>query len=342
MLMTARQLRQRRLRPAFTLVELLVVMGVLALMSSLVLVGLASAAETARLNRTRSQIMKIHALIMERYDSYRYRRIEPLASIDSSGGIAGSARYRARYRVDRIRDLMRMEMPCHVEDVTNGSAVKVKASPVAYAGSCPLHDRFYRTAGRRAGGIGNWTTAFEDSECLYMILESIQDGEMNGLDFLKPSEIGDLDGDGMPEVLDAWGRPIRFLRWAPGFYGARSNLHKNDSPDPFDPLGVRGGKVQASANQFLHFPLYPLVISSGPDQELDILMRGTSTSDMNNLITGSSPYSVPNDPYVTFQSSDPDINSKQFGTEMDANKDLEMDYLDNISNHDLVISGNDK
>ncbi|MEX2357011.1 MAG: prepilin-type N-terminal cleavage/methylation domain-containing protein, partial [Pirellulaceae bacterium] len=52
---------------AFTLVELLVVMAVLVLLSSLVLSALAGAAEQARENRTRSQIQKIHELLMSRY-----------------------------------------------------------------------------------------------------------------------------------------------------------------------------------------------------------------------------------------------------------------------------------
>ena len=39
------------------------------------------------------------------------------------------------------------------------------------------------------------------------------------------SEIGDVDEDGCPEFIDGWGRPIMFLRWAPGF---RSDLQMGD------------------------------------------------------------------------------------------------------------------
>ena len=47
----------------------------------------------------------------------------------------------------------------------------------------------------------------------------------------------DTDGDGMKEILDAWGNPIEFLRWAPGL---RSLIQDGDPAhaDPFDPRGV--------------------------------------------------------------------------------------------------------
>jgi hypothetical protein len=56
-----------------------------------------------------------------------------------------------------------------------------------------------------------------------MIIASIRDLGTNGLDFLREDEIGDLDGDGMPEILDAWGRPIAFLRWPAGFVAHPGN-----------------------------------------------------------------------------------------------------------------------
>ncbi|RCS54553.1 prepilin-type N-terminal cleavage/methylation domain-containing protein [Bremerella cremea] len=327
----ARQYGCSPLRPAFTLVELLVVMGVLALMSSMVLVGLASAAEQARVARTRGQIQKIHELLMTRWDDYRYRRVEPSKT--------GNVRDRQRARVDKIRELMRMEMPCRLEDIQYGSGTNG-----AVSGNEPaLWNRYQRAVNTRAGGIGSWTTSFDDSECLYMILESIQDGETNGLDYFKASEIGDTDGDGMSEILDAWGTPIRFLRWAPGYAGVRSNLHRNDQPDPFDPLNVRDGKLTDSSGNYLHFPLYPLVVSAGPDQALDIVLRFTGSSAMKGTVVPSTNYPVPNNPYVSLASADAtgsQLAGLQFGTEGDANGNGVDEYYDNISNHALVISGN--
>ena len=56
------------------------------------------------------------------------------------------------------------------------------------------------------------------AECLYMIVMSIP----GAAEQFHASEIGDVDNDGLPEFIDAWGRPIRFLRWPAGFIAGQS------------------------------------------------------------------------------------------------------------------------
>ena len=60
-------------------------------------------------------------------------------------------------------------------------------------------------------------TNYEGAECLYMMVSLGFVDELGGRDLFNESSIGDVDQDGFPEFLDAWGTPIRFLRWAPGF-----------------------------------------------------------------------------------------------------------------------------
>jgi hypothetical protein len=86
------------------------------------------------------------------------------------------------------------------------------------------------------------------------------DGEAIGL--FRQSDIGDVDGDGAPEFLDAWGRPIHYLLAAPGFTNV-STLQPADpanSHDPFDPY-----RVDATA-----YRLVPLIYSAGADGDPDI------------------------------------------------------------------------
>ncbi|MEX1041201.1 MAG: prepilin-type N-terminal cleavage/methylation domain-containing protein [Pirellulaceae bacterium] len=309
--------RNQTHKQAFTLVELLVVMAVLVLLSSLVLSALAGAAEQARENRTRSQIQKIHELLMSRYEDYRYRRVPPSKS--------GNVRARQGDRVDKIRELMRMEMPNHKLDLSIG--VQILAT------SPSLWNRYRRTVIRRTGGadwaaaVDLWAGTNQESECLYMILESMQDGDTNGLDFFRESEIGDTDGDGMLEVLDGWGRPIAWIRWAPGFLGARSNLHNTNSPDPFDPLGVRDGRVQdpPDSGNYVHFPLFPVVVSAGPDGVFDVATR--FLTDPSDAITGT----PRNNPYYGVGTA------AALGVVDTASSA----HYDNITNHQLIIGGND-
>ena len=45
-------------------------------------------------------------------------------------------------------------------------------------------------------------------KCLYMIVSLGFVDELGGRDLFNESSIGDTDGDGFPEFLDAWGTPI--------------------------------------------------------------------------------------------------------------------------------------
>lgn len=99
------------------------------------------------------------------------------------------------------------------------------------------------------------TNQFQGAECLYMILTTGMGDETSGGGTFNQQDFADVDGDGMPEFVDGWGRPITFLRWAPGF---RSELQTGDpvkDHDPFDPRGV----------DTMAFRLSPLISSSGPD-----------------------------------------------------------------------------
>lgn len=241
-------------RRGFTLVELLVVCAIVAVLLSMVLFALRGAAEQARIDRTRAQINKINDLLMTRWEGYRQR---PLPYRIPSGTQPQTA---AVYRLEVTWELMRMELPERIADVRDPN-VKYGLQPALW--------RSYRsklvalTGSTPADPTANWTSRYVGAECLYLILSTIRDGDSTALDFFSPNEIKDLDGDGVPEILDGWGRPLGFFRWAPGFTksnGMPSSIQTGNAaeqPDPFDPLGI-----YRNAN---HFALFPLVYSAGPD-----------------------------------------------------------------------------
>ena len=76
-------------------------------------------------------------------------------------------------------------------------------------------------------------TAFpetESSELLYFALiksDSFGSSSVDS-DRFTENEIRDTDNDGLPEFIDAWGRPLRFYRWP-------TRLIDTDPPVPFQP-----------------------------------------------------------------------------------------------------------
>jgi hypothetical protein len=135
-------------------------------------------------------------------------------------------------RLNALRDLMRMEMPDRKSDVIDGPIsqvllyrVRSATGPVAGPSSVTvtiaqpsLWLEYRRRANANTGNnLNAWTTTHQGAECLYLIVASMRDSTSNGLDFLQEGEVGDVDSDGMQEILDPWGNPIEFLRWAPGY-----------------------------------------------------------------------------------------------------------------------------
>ncbi len=60
----------------FTLVELLVVIGLIAFMGGMITYALLGAQTDARASRTRGTIQKLNEVILQQWEEYRYRSID--------------------------------------------------------------------------------------------------------------------------------------------------------------------------------------------------------------------------------------------------------------------------
>jgi len=304
--MSQNRVRQSR---AFTLVEMLIVISIISIIAGMSMAALLGAAEEGRLARARAQIEKIDQLISEKWNGYRFRQL-PLRI-----GNNVTPKDAARMRLEAIRELQRFEMPdrlSDVVDVTTGALL-----PTFRIQTQPSLARAYA---RKITPLGRSNLALEQSECLYLIISEIRDGDKSALEFFMNSEIGDLDSDGMNEILDPWGTPIVFLRWAPGFIKYASNdgalgganiptvPHAEstfqtplglEKPDTFDPLKADprwGGDVPPPwsnmSTVFRPFHMRPLILSAGPDRLSDL-----ATDFPGNFIYATTPITR-NDPYV--------------------------------------------
>ena len=224
-------------RRGFTLTELMIVILIIAILSTLFLGALGRAEESARRGRTRSLINKLHNMLMSRWDTYRSARLPIVAEMKGTGVGSESfdasndkARYRAnvaRRRMFAVRELMRMEMPDRYDDLTFTPVVLTQPGSTK-----PFRSTMWLAYHRRINAAKNGnprtrnlaTQAFirqaalnyEAAECLYLILTTGLDRSDVSTEHLSPQDSGDKDFDGMPEFHDGWGNPIEFLRWAPG------------------------------------------------------------------------------------------------------------------------------
>jgi hypothetical protein len=184
----------------------------------------------------------------------------------------------------------------------------------------------------------------------------MKDGDKSALEFFTPDEIGDVDGDGMKEILDGFGRPIEFLRWAPGYSieqpgpdlerGVAGNddngnmatdefaefllagddftyeltpqsRNRVEYPDQFDPIGL----------DLTSFGLRPLIVSSGPDKEFDLFTDLITAEGPPHRYSGGGNNDFPL-PCIRFLPTVP-----LCGTPMDRDGDGVLTYGDNITNH---------
>jgi len=261
-----------------------------------------TATESAKIAATRNTITKIHTLLMQRYESYRFRRLP----IQMPAGVV-SPKVAAQIRCDALRQLMRMEMPDRWSDIIDGPA-NIQNLP---AGSMlrPSVSNSYLTAYTNLTSNSNFTAHQYDcqsAQCLYMIVTmGLEDNDT--LENFSQSEIADPNGTGAKYFVDAWGNPIKFLRWAPGFLSPlqiNTNVAAGSPADPrwaslydqTDPTGVYGTPPTTYA-------LYPLIYSAGPDGFYDIVEDAYVSPLTTAAAFHYSSTTPPNNPFGTVGNS---------------------------------------
>jgi prepilin-type N-terminal cleavage/methylation domain-containing protein len=264
-------------RPGFTLIELMVVCAIIGILASTILFALFGAQESAREAKTKTLITKLNNVVMPKYEAYRTRRV-PVA-LTSSLTRAQSA----QDRLDALHDLMRLELPDQWMDVwtspmtltNSGMSVPVPATTLAYqtAFNNATGQSLTMSSSPSAATLAPYIN-YQAAECLYLIATLNQTDTLGGRDLFNENNIGDYDGDGLKEFKDAWGMPIRFLRWPAGFVSDLQPIPPSSQSDPtylsdpFDPFHVYPASLTgvSPTQTGPTFALYPLIYSAGGDK----------------------------------------------------------------------------
>lgn len=361
-------------RPSFTLVELMVAITIMGILAGMVLYTLAGAQRDASVARTQGTLKKINEIILYRWEEFRYRAVKVNIPDDylsriplgpQLGQVPVSPREGARLRLMILRDTMRMELPDNYRDIeyspslyhaavfTSSGTPSVISPPISRNvpgeynnlrrafGLPPVMTPYTAavSAGMTVAKASTDNPAFDSAELLYQIVAASNYNGSNGLEYFRPTEIGDVDGDGFLEFIDAWGMPICFIRWPAG-YGepnrtaggdprpADSFLNDTSVPDALDPLKT-DWRYNTSTPPWL---LIPLIVSAGPDGEFNLVFdSGVNYATTTAVgVPGSSPYPNPYyfpDPYAS-------SSGKQQGKIVDTALTTD---ADNLTNYDLLV-----
>jgi prepilin-type N-terminal cleavage/methylation domain-containing protein len=294
--------RWRRNR-GFTLVELLIVIGIIALLVTISVAVFANFLSLSRDQATAATINKIDKILQQRKDAFDRMDMTPAASKLNRTAFGGDQQPLAEIIVRKQR--FKQAFPQRVQDraLFNGTDYTTLLNGQPYESSALLYLAI--TQGETFGAPAIDEDAFSTSET-----QTISNGTVSVTYF-----------------VDSWGQPLRFYRWPTSLFrtnaatpattlpgaqlliSALPQAVNRDPDDPLDRLSLWTSLPWFRDNFHLESTFHtPLIVSAGADRRLG----------MNE----------PND-----ASSPPISCSAQVGGSIDP-------LIDNITNHNQRLKGN--
>ena len=260
-------------RSAFTLIELLVTISIIATLGAISITTVRSAVESAREAQTRTTIAKIDSVLTSIYERYQYRRLDAV----------GANHYELAWnRLVAMRDLLRCDLPCAPEELNGSWTHDGLATPLQESYWASLRAAY--KVNDNLSAYNAWTQGEDgepkdrricNAELLYLV---VTNGDPEARSSFSARDVADADGNGLFEFVDGWGRPICWMRWAPGLVSSdrqpqipsvSGNYDDLMDSDPFNPLSVSAA-ANGVTNDPVNFPdkgwfLVPYVFSGGPE-----------------------------------------------------------------------------
>ncbi len=235
------------------MVELLIVIGIIAILMSLTFSVMYNLAAQAESEATATTIRKIDAILQQRIEAFnrafKGNRAEAAASIvqvklaqQNIFGVRDEViEILAKKRSFRFEFPQRMAERYVEEHASTSSLVPGMADSVFKAIAAPYaRDQLIAEgnptptdAAVLSRVTSNWAKhrdSTESAELLYFALTAATSYGVGAADNdrFTEREVADTDEDGLPEFIDAWGQPLRFYRWP-------TRLIDMNPPSPFQP-----------------------------------------------------------------------------------------------------------
>ena len=177
-------------RPGFTLVELLFVIAIIAVLGALSAGILGKARKDAQISATQSRITQIEAIMQTVMEDFEVRRM-PFRNSELPGNLTA------------VRNLRRQ--------IVAGMILAEYPSDDASLGQWQLPGDASFLSNRRTAEMLYWGSLTgadvpdQPGEFLHLILSRIDIDGISALESLGPNVVGDPDGDGLLDIVDAFG-----------------------------------------------------------------------------------------------------------------------------------------
>lgn len=251
-------------RLGFSLIELTVVIAIIAILLTISAGAFVRYYLNARLRATESVLQILDGELGQRVESF-WKNVNPPTRLRHSflSGLAPAATATNETTPIRLRrsrllaklEAMRGDFPQQFADflpgVSGGLASNTDATysdnsaPVASRARAAIEAEYRRltyernptavpnNAPRGTAGYNQITQIAphdhqtESAACLYLMLKvGSGDGRAFDMASIPPGNIRDTDDDGVPELVDSWGTPLRFYRWPTDLIYTLTNVNE--------------------------------------------------------------------------------------------------------------------
>jgi prepilin-type N-terminal cleavage/methylation domain-containing protein len=206
--MHARHRLRLRSRDGFTLPEIIVVVAIMLLLSTLLFVAVRQSITGARISATKATIKIADAILQSRVDAYKqsmwadplfYETLAKLPRADGAGG------------VEWVLPQDVLPPWCGDEELRALFVKKYLFSRAFPQTWSEVADWLGPEANEQPPTVVNRAT--ESAEVLAFLLKRAPASFQVDSDAINPAHVRDSDGNGKVELCDAWGNPIRWYRW---------------------------------------------------------------------------------------------------------------------------------
>lgn len=258
--------RRRFRRPAFTLVELIVVVTIIAILVSLSAAAVVRFITAQEISNTRTTVNKVYDRLNTSYKAYRqmfYK--EPIPAVyhdwiqnkmamgnpNDSNGLY-DPNFEARVRVIWVKMRYKQTFPMSFAEALNPAPLPPLPTYQTYLGNLNITLAMVSNATYQQqtyqSRSNNKPTALESSACLLMALTQAQGGGgVNAEDMAGGQSVASFSlvnerqrpiGKTISAFVDAWGNPLTFSRWPTDSALLNPNGPQKNYNDPGDPQGT--------------------------------------------------------------------------------------------------------